>query len=721
MGRAQDVPWIHTEPTPAQRTARLLGAMTTAEKFEQIVGAPGVVPDFPQCYGTRHVPGIPRLRIPTLRVTNGPVGIGASDCKAQPATALPSGMAVAASFDTAVATQMGDVIGAEARALALQVVEGPGLNLARVPQGGRNFEYFGEDPFLTGTMGVAEIRAIQGHGVIAMAKHFVANDQESNRTTVNETIADRVLHELYLLPFEMAVKDGKVASVMCSYNAVNGPHECEDRHHLTDVLRGEWGFSGYVQSDFFAVHSTAPTLLAGMDHEMPGSRDGNPANGPWFTPERLQAALDAHAITIADIDTALARRYQQMFRLGIFDQRIVQAPIDATRDGSIARSIGEAAAVLLKNRDHLLPLDAKALHSVALIGKVEYATKAVAGCCNGSSDVLPLYTVTPIDGVKQVLASLGSTATATLAVVAKDNGNLADAVALARSADVVVVLAGTLSDEGRDRPDIDLGDGQDAMIAAVAAANPRTVVVLKDNASVLLPWIDQVPAVLETWFPGQEDGDIAARLLCGVVTPSGKLPVTFPRRGGDLPANTARQWPGVAPQGNAVSASRNDNGPAVEYSEGLQIGYRWYQARRITPQFPFGFGLSYTTFRLSQFAVTPRESDGAHPIIVQFVVENTGHRRGAEVPQLYLGLPDSAGEPRERLVAFDKVWLEPGTKRVIRLVIDPRASNHPLSWWDTKAQKWVVGDGQYRVSVGTSSADIVFADTVRVTAGSRMP
>ncbi len=716
VAHAQDLSWMHANQTPAQRTARLLSAMTIAEKFEQLTGAPGIVPELPECFGTRHVPGIPRLGNPTLRVTNGPVGIGETDCRARPATELPSGMAVAASFDRAVATQMGDVIGVEARALALHVVEGPGLNLARVPQDGRNFEYFGEDPFLTGTMGVAEIRAIQRHGVIAMAKHFVANEQETNRSTVNETIADRVLHEMYLLPFEMAVTDGKVAALMCSYNSVNGRGACEDRHHLTGVLRGQWGFSGYVQSDFWAVHSTVPTLLAGMDHEMPGTGGANPADGPWYTPEKLQAALDAHEITAADIDTALARRYRQMFRVGIFDRPIMTAPIDTARDGAIARSIGEAGAVLLKNRDRLLPFDVTALRSVALIGKAEYATKAVAGCCNGSSDVHSLSTVTPLDGVKQVLASLASTATVTLATVAKDNGNLAEAVARARSADVAVVLAGTVSDEGWDRPDIALADQQDAMVSAVAAANPHTVVVLKDNASVLLPWIDQVPAVLETWFPGQEDGGIMARLLFGVVTPSGKLPVTFTRSAADLPANTPRQWPGVNPQGNTVRVGRSDNAAtSVEYSEGLRMGYRWYDARGIAALFPFGYGLSYTTFRLSRLEVSPRASDGAHPIVVRFTVENTGRSRGAEVPQVYMGLPDASDEPPKRLVGFEKVWLEPGARSVIRLVIDPKASNHPLSRWDTTAQKWVTSGGTYRVFVGTSSADIVLEETVRVT------
>jgi beta-glucosidase len=731
-------PWMNAAHTPAQRTSDLLRTMTLAEKFQQMVGAPGPVPELPQCYGARHVPGIARLAIPTLRVTNGPVGVGQNDCvplgspnlpfgammsrSSAPATALPSGMAVAASFDRAVARQFGDVIGLESRNLALHVLEGPGVNLARVPQGGRNFEYFGEDPFLTGTMAVHETRAIQAHGVIAMAKHFVANEQETNRMSVNEIIDDRVLHELYLLPFEMAVRDGDVASVMCSYNSVNGPHACDDKHHLTDVLRRQWGFKGYVQSDFFAVHNTTPTLLAGMDHEMPGA--SLRGVGPWFSAQNLQAAIDRHEITEANVDTALARRYRQMFRLGIFDRPVALTPIDTMRDGAIARSIGEQSAVLLKNRGGLLPLDAKAVRSVALIGQSDYASKAVAGCCGGSSDVIPLYTVSPLDGLRRTLATLGSAVVPTLTTVGKDNGNLADAVAAARSADVTIVLAGTLSDEGRDLPDIALPDNQDAMISAIAAANPRTVVVLKDNASALLPWIDEVPAVLETWYPGQEDGNIVARLLFGVTTPSGKLPVTFPRRASDLPASTPRQWPGVDAQGNATQVARGGNVPnstptTVEYSEGLQIGYRWFDAWKIEPLFPFGHGMSYTTFALSRLAVTPRVSDGVHPIVVQLTVENTGHRRGAEVPQVYLALPPASGEPPKRLVGFEKVWLEPGQRKRIRVVIDPAASNHPLGTWDSGAQRWAVGDGVYQVLVGRSSRDIVLRDSITVRAHPR--
>jgi len=592
------------------------------------------------------------------------------------------------------------------------------VNLHRSPLAGRNFEAYSEDPFLTGTMAVAEIRAMQKHGVIAMAKHFIANDHETNRTTENAIVADRALHELYLLPFEMAVRDGKVASVMCSYNRVNGAYMCENPALLTDVLRRQWGFDGYVQSDFFATHSTAPSLLAGMDHEMPGVALG-PLQ-PWFSAARLQAALDKHEITQAAIDTALARRYRQMFRLGIFDRPVATTPVDVARDGAIARSIGEQAAVLLKNEGALLPLDARRVKSVALIGQAEYATKAVSGCCGGSSDVIPFTTVTPLDGVREVLAQSKSSATATLTVVADDRSNLAAAVDAAHGADVAIVLAGTIAEEGRDRPSIALANGQDSIIAAVAAANPRTVVVLKDNASTLMPWIDAVPAVLETWFPGQEDGAIMARLLFGLATPSGKLPVTFPMRESDLPASDAKRWPGVDTLGAAVSASApasfggSGMPTRVEYSEGLRIGYRWFDASSVKPRFAFGFGLSYTTFALTNPSVSPRVASATTPITVSVRVTNTGKRRGAEVPQVYLGLPSDAGEPPKRLVAFRKVWLEPGQSTTVRMTIDPRATNHPLGVWDESAGRWVVRDGSYVVSVGTSSAGTFLSDTVRV-------
>jgi beta-glucosidase len=728
-------PWMNRENTHERRAQLLVSAMTNAQKFEQLVGQAGQVAELPECYGARHVPGLPELEIPTLRISNGPVGVGQNDCvpaayvdsanalsfltspHSAQATALPSAMAVAASFDPDIAAQFGDVIGTESNNLALHVMEGPGMNLARNPALGRNFEYFGEDPFLSGTMAVAEIKAIQAKGVIAMAKHLVANDQETDRFTINEIIDDKVLHELYLLPFEMSVKDGEVASLMCSYNSINGTGMCANKHILTDVLRGQWGFMGYVQSDFYAVHDVAQTMLAGMDHEMPGM--DFPAMGAitHWKPAALQAALDAGQINLSDIDTALTRRYTQMFKFGIFDRPVKQTVIDQMRNGAIARAVGEQSAVLLKNDNKLLPF-ASTVRNVVLIGKATYVDTAVTGCCGGSSDVIPLYTVKPLEGMQNTLKALGSTATATLVIVNEDNSNLGDAVAAAAAADAVVIMAGTLAEEGRDRLGISLDAGdyvntsetyinqnQTAMITAVAAANPTsTALVLKDNASALLPFIDSIPAVLEVWFPGQEDGNIVANLLFGVANPSGKLPVTFPMNEGEWPANTVGQYPGVMIDGK----------PVVTYSEGLNIGYRWYDTQNVKPRFPFGHGLSYTTFNLSNITVSPQMSDGTQPIIVTVDVQNTGSREGAEVPQVYLTMPAALNQPPKRLVAFQKVTLEPGQKTTVTFSIDPMASSHPLSTWNVATQRWVTSTGLYTLLVGNSSGALNLNSTISI-------
>jgi beta-glucosidase len=715
IAQGQPLPWMDTKLAPEARTALLLSAMSLDDKIAQMVGAPGIVAEIPSCLGGRHVPGLPKLGIPTFRITNGPVGIGQNDCvpadtKGGPgasmmsplsakATALPSGIAVAASFDPKVAARFGDLLGREARNLALHVLEGPGINLARVPMAGRNFEYFGEDPFLAGTMAVAEIRAIQAHGVIAMPKHIVANDQETDRKMVNAIVDDRVLHELYLLPFEMAVKAGDAAAVMCSYNHLNGAQMCENRHILTDVLRGQWGFKGYVQSDFFAVQSLA-ALRAGMDHEMPGFRLTLPGMLTWYTPEVLKPALAKGEIVQADIDRALARRYRQMFRLGIFDRPVALTPIDVEGDAAQARAIGEQAAVLLKNDGALLPIDARAVKRIALIGKADFVSKPVVGG-GGSSQVIPLRSVTPLDGLRAMLAAAGSKATLTLTVVAEDNANLAAAIDAARTADVAIVMAGTLAEEGVDLPTIALPKQQDDMIAAVAAANPRSVVVLKDNASVLMPWVAKVAAVMEAWYPGQEDGAIVARLLLGLADPSGRTPVTYPRTLADLPANTPAQFPGI----------KQGNRRIVTYSEGLQIGYRGFDARGTAPLYPFGYGLAYTRFAISGVAVTPTANGGA---TVRATIANVGKRRGAEVPQVYLGFPAAAGEPPKRLVGFEKVWLNPGERRAITITLDPDAANHPFGIFDMASQQWKTPAGTYTVMLGTSSRDIVASRPLRI-------
>lgn len=795
---ADDLPWMDTSLAPERRADLLLDAMTLDQKLQQLTGAfPEILPDLPECYGGRHVTGIEELGIPTLRITNGPVGVGQNDCvdpalygdpnapsgvpyvhsSSAKATALPSATAVAASFDPDVASAFGDVIGTEMNNLALHVFEAPGVNLARLPILGRNFEYFGEDPYLTGSMAVAEIEAVQDKGLIAMAKHYAANEQETNRRTIQTTVDERTLQEMYLLPFEMAVKDGDVASLMCAYNYVNGVSSCENKYLLTDVLREQWGFKGYVQSDFFATKSTVDTLVNGMDHMMPIPLQ-------WAS-ELLKEALDSGKIEISHIDTALERRYVQMFKYGIFDRPLEQTPIDYAAGGEKAREIGTQGGVLLQNNG-ALPI-ASDVQDVVVIGKASqvYAQQAVAGGARvgqapgsdgrGSSVVVPTYEIAPVEGIRNALTKLGNTGARVRLVLVDDANETATvdgeevtfdaALAAARDADAVVVMAGTISTEGADRTTfsdttgatrVDVGDDLDwyvdnsaavatvdgrnpaknsntvAMIKAVMETSPamkdKTALVLKNNAGVAMdPELvgENGPAILEAWFPGQEDGNIVADLLFGIENPSGKSPFTYPYAGkGFLDKISARQYPGVQEGGQQT----------VEYTERLNMGYRWYDAnvsgecpsvgRGGNPcvAFPFGHGLSYSTFEISDLTVTPKVSDGTRPIKVQFLVENTGDVAGAEVPQVYLSLPASVDAPPKRLVGFDKVELRPGEKKRVEITVDQAAAHHPLSVWNADADKWDTPIGEFAVLAGSSSQNLTLSDTfatIRVPSGVR--
>lgn len=793
---------IAREAVANRRARMLIAGMSFEQKLQQLTGArPEILPDLPECFGARHVTGIAELAIPTFRITNGPVGLGQNDCvslevaKIPPqdvgfgsvnigaythpssakATALPSAVAAAASFDPHVAGMYGEVIATEMHNLGLHVFEAPGVNLARLPILGRNFEYFGEDPYLSGVMAVAETKAIQSRGLIAMPKHYAANEQETNRMTIQTTVDRQSLRELYLLPFEMAVKDGKAGAIMCAYNYVNGQSSCESRELLTDVLRTDWGFTGYVQSDFFAMKSTVATLANGMDHEMPLPLQ--------WAPEKMKAALANSDLTLSQIDTALERRYTQAIKVGIFDRKLRQTPIDYAAGGKLARDIGGRGAVLLQNSG-ALPLSTT-LKTVILIGKASqvYAQQAVAGGAvvgepmgagGGSSDVVPQYTVTPMQGLKNAL-SQDATVTFILvddannsATIDGQKASFSDALARAAEADAVVMMAGTIAEEGADRSTFTDASGKQlassaaagstldwyagrsnniatvegknaaknsqttAMIQAVLATRSATgksmaaksVLVLKDNAGVALPASlvgTQGPAILETWFPGQEDGNIVADVLFGKVNPSGKLPVTFPLVGkGFLDHVTTSQFPG--------SLSVDGKAQTVTYSEQLAIGYRWYDAnvsgecaeqngRNPCVAFPFGHGLSYTNFAVE----TPSLSQDANTSIwrAKAKVTNTGARAGAEVVQVYVTLPDSANalgavQPPKRLVGFQRIELTPGDSGVVDIAIDPEASNHPMSVWDVKAGKWVIPSGTFKVWVGRSAApaDLVEAGTI---------
>src|SRR5438874_2174533 len=518
---------------------------------------------------------------------------------------------------------------------------------------------------------------------MADVKHYAANDQETARKTINEAIDDRTLHEIHLPAFEDAVKQSDVATVMCAYPAINGSFSCENKHLLTDILRGQWGFGGFVQSDASATHTAVGSAQAGQDLEL---RD----NGPYD--QELKAAVLAGTVSMQTLDTMIIRRLATEIRFGLFDHPATITPIDAAAGGAVARTIAEQSTVLLKNAGGQLPLAPGALHSIAVVGP--YAQQVHPGG-GGSSHVKPLYTVSPVQGIQQ-RAGTGVT------VTSADGSDTAAAAQLAQAADVAVVIVGDVEKEGADRPNMSLTGNQDALVQAVAAANPHTIVVVDSGAPVLMPWIDTVPAALEAWYPGEEDGNALASILCGDVNPSGKLPVTFPRTETQTPVSTPDRWPGV-------------NGTA-HYSEALQVGYRWYDAQNQDPLFPFGFGLSYTTFSFRHLNATPRLLPGGR-VTVGVDVTNTGTRTGTEVAQLYVTDPATAGEPPKQLEGFQKVTLAPGQTRHLTFKLDERA----FSVWDPKAQQWTTVVGRYRVSVGDSSRNLPLSARVRVpvTAGTQ--
>ncbi|HXF11852.1 MAG TPA: glycoside hydrolase family 3 C-terminal domain-containing protein [Terriglobales bacterium] len=628
------------------RARQVVSRMTVDEKIDQLHGIRDTT-------HYRYVPGLPSLGIPPLNVTNGPAGVGPGGAGPQkPATALPAPIALAASWDPKLAYAYGRVAGEETRSLGSNLLEAPDVNIARVPQGGRVFESYGEDPYLASRVAVGTIEGIQSNGVMANVKHYVANNQETHRGNIDEIIGERPLHEIYMPAFEAAIKETHVASLMCAYPRVNGSYNCENALLLNGVIRKEWGFKGFITSDFGAVHSTVPSAEAGLDLELP--------TGKYFG-DAMRKAVESGKMPVSVIDQMLVRRFAVMMEFGWFSPQLRHAPISTLKDGAIARNIAEQSMVLLKNNGGLLPLDRNAIQSVALLGPDAVRPKTGGG---GSSHVIPLYSITPYDGLDAQLLSQGR-----LKVL--DGNNIDAAVAAAKRATVAIVMVGDDETEGRDHS-IELPPAQNQLIEAVAKANPKTIVVLKTGSAVLMPWLKEVPAVLEAWYPGEEDGNAVADVLFGKVNPSGKLPLTFPRSVGNTLAASTDQYPG--------------DGVTVHYSEGLDVGYRAYQAHDVTPLFPFGYGLSYTTFKFSGLKLTMQSDRGR--AVASFRVTNTGKRAGAEVAQLYLRFPPipEGNEPPLQLKGFSKVMLNPGESKTIHLKLGPRA----FSFWSTATHRWQI-------------------------------
>jgi beta-glucosidase len=702
-GYTSNTATIAVKAPPAQmnsdyRADLLLAQMTQDEKLQLVHGAGGPVTNIiplPRGAGG-YIPGIPRLGIPALYFVDGSVGLADSSA---PATALPSSIASAASWDLALAYKFGSVIGAELRAYGLNVNTGGNVNLTgREPRDGRTFETKGEDPILAGKITAAHIRAIQDQHVVGGIKHYALNDQETGRTTANVQIEERGARESDLLAFEIGLKDSNVQSVMCSYNLVNGVYSCQNQHLLNEVLKGDWGFKGFVMSDWWATPSTVAAALAGLDQEQP--------DNAFF--RNLGQAIQNGQVPQSRLDDMVHRILRAMFEAGLFDFPEALSPVDSATDHAIAQEAEEQGAVLLKNAGAQLPLNASTISSIAVIGShANIGVLSGGGSAQvwptGGPVLTPVYPNPPgwapvIWDPTTPLSAIQSRAPQ--AAVRFDDGTSATRAAIvATQNEVAIVFVSQWASEGMDLPSLNFTDlfnappiNQDALVAAVAAANPHTIVVLENGGAQVMPWLGSVSAVLEAWYPGQHGGEAIASLLFGVVNPSGKLPMTFPASVADLP------HPSIATPPNSTTPF------PVNYSEGFNVGYKWSDSRNLTPLFPFGFGLSYTTFALSNAKLVNNLAASNPNFQVTFDLKNTGAVAGAEVAQVYLGLPASTGEPPRRLVGWQKVFLQSGALQHVTVQVNQNDSSHPMGYWDVASNTWKTAPGDYTVYLGNSSA-----------------
>ncbi len=774
---AASCPWVGSHQSIARRVAAVIGRMTLADEITLVEGQGSNQPY------VFYMAGIPRLCIPPMGLEDGPNGVAD---KLTGVTQLPAGVDLASSWDRGLATRYGQVVGAESAGKAVSVNLGPTINIDRDPRWGRSFETFTEDPALNAALAVNEIRGVQSQDVMSQVKHYVAYNQETNRNTPqdNVLVSQRALREIYLPAFQAAVQQAGVASVMCAYSTINGSYACQNRHLLTKVLKQDWGFPGFVTSDYGAIHSTT-AAAAGTDMEQPENT---------YFGNALATAVADHAVPRAVLNTMIQRILTEMFRFGFFDHArpgSTTATVTTPAHVALSTRVAEEGTVLLRNRGSVLPLDPAAAGSVAVVGPAASASPVYGG--GGSAAVLPSSTVTPLQGITAAaraattvsyqqglptdtslaaipagtgpspagltpayqptpfggsytgtltapetgtyvlavtnscgcytpttlsvdgtellsdpgtppastysasiqlragatyqVAVSGSSSSLTWATPSELAPGIQAAVTAARNArTAVVVVADDTESEAADRANLALPSAQDELIAAVAAANPRTVVVVDAGAPVAMPWLPQTASVLDAWYPGQTNGTALAATLFGRSNPSGHLPVTFPASLAQVPAAAPSSFPGVNGQ--------------VQYAEGLGVGYRWYDARSLTPMFPFGYGMSYTSFRFRHLRVAQRAVAGVATETVTAQVTNTGSRAGADVAQLYLGDPASSREPARQLVGFQRVALAPGASTTVTFPVTPQSR----SWWNQAAGTWSQSAGGYRVLVGDSSS-----------------
>jgi beta-glucosidase len=764
-------PWLNQSLTVSQRVQMLLAKMTLADKINMVTGAGTSQPY------VFYISAIPSLCIPAMGEEDGPVGVGDG---LTGVTQLPAAVSLAATWDRALATQYGQVVGSEERGKGAMINLGPTVNIDRDPRWGRSFEAYTEDPYLNSALTVSDIDGVQSQGEMSQVKHFAVYNQETNRNTPadNVIISQRAEHEIYLPAFWAATKQAHASSVMCSYSTINGQFACENDYLLHQTLDQRWAFPGFVTSDYGATHSTVASADAGNDQEMPSAVYYGPA---------LQAAVQAGQVAVGTLNGMVSRILTELFRFNEFNNPptgTTAATVTTPAHQATSAAVAEAGTVLLKNGGGTLPLKAAGGGPVAVIGPAASAQPDYTG--GGSAYVTAPFHVTPLQGIqaaagagtsvsytqglptdtsltpipgsalspayaptsfggtytgtltapetgtyvlgfenpcgcyssvglsldgKELLANPGTPPVSTYSVGVNlvagqtytlqlsgggESANLswatpsdlapgiAAAVAAAKSAaTAVVVVSDDTETEATDRPGLNLPSAQNELISAVAAANPHTVVVVDAGAPVAMPWLSQVASVVDAWYPGESNGTALAAVLFGAVDPSGHLPVTFPADLSQVPASTPAQFPGV-------------NGKVL-YSEGIDVGYRYYDAHSETPLFPFGYGLSYTSFRFSGLRITRQPG---RPVTVSATITNTGRVAGADVAQLYLSDPAAATEPPRQLKGFQKVSLRPGQSATVRFSLN----GHDLSYWNSAANGWVVPAGQFGVYVGDSSA-----------------
>ena len=689
-------PWSDKSLSPDQRADLLIRQMTLAEKLSLVHGQEGEPVLKRWLGGAGYVPGVPRLGIPELQMSDGRSGVANIGRTGRYATALPSALANAASWDTEASYNYGALLGREIRDLGFNVSLGATANIIREPRNGRNFECLGEDPLLIGKMLGKELKGTQAQGVIGNINRYAVNDQETGRFVMDVKVSKRAMQETDLLAFHIAIQESNVGTVMCAYNKLNSVFTCEDPYLLTDVLKKAWNYQGWVMTDWGAAHSTLPSARGGLDQEMP--------SGTYFG-DALKAAVEKGEFPTARLDEMVHRILRTEIAVGVFDNPPVLQPVNPFIGAEVAQHSAELGIVLLKNANRQLPLQASAIKTLAIIG--EHADVGVLSG-SGSDQVNPAegnavpgnpYGWHPSSPLKAVRAHLPQ------AQVTFDDGlDVPRAARAAGSADVALVIVHQHASEGHDVRTLALPHNQDRLIAAVAAANPHCIVVVESGGPVTMPWLDQVSAVLEAWYPGIRGAEALANIIFGDVNPTAKLPVTFPRDEADLPHPKLAGMQ-YLPENLADPGTFQFPPFEVNYDEGLKVGYKWFEAENKEPLFPFGYGLSYTTFAYSNLQASAEKG-----LKVAFRVTNSGQRAGAEVAQVYAVLPAETGEPFKRLIGWEKVPLAQGETKTVTLSVDPQV----LSIFNAEKNGWELVPGEYKLFVGGSSRSTPLSATVKV-------